>query len=88
LDLGWVLKIQDWIWFVKYDSLLITAYEQRWLVTFSESNSAHVPKLLNPDPGPVSSEISDLCEISDLFLFFSYFASQNKEITSGNSFDV
>ena len=35
---------------------------------------------------PVSSEISDLCEISDLLLFYSYFASQNKEITSGNSF--
>jgi len=28
---------------------------------------------------PVSSEISDLCEISDLLLFFTYFASQNKE---------
>jgi len=27
----------------------------------------------------VSSEISDLCEISDLLVFFSYFASQNKE---------
>ena len=27
---------------------------------------------------PVSSEISDLCEISDLLLFFSYFASQNE----------
>ena len=27
---------------------------------------------------PVSSEISDLCEISDLLLFFTYFASQNK----------
>jgi len=35
---------------------------------------------------PVSSEISDVCEISDLLLFFSYYASQNKEITSGNSF--
>ena len=35
---------------------------------------------------PVSSEISDVCEISDLLLFFSDFASQNKEITSGNSF--
>jgi len=35
---------------------------------------------------PISSEISNLCEISDLLLFFSYFASQNKEITSGNSF--
>jgi len=34
---------------------------------------------------PVSSEISDLCEISDL-LFLSYFASQNKEIKSGNYF--
>jgi len=29
---------------------------------------------------PVSSEISDLCEISDLLLFVSYFASQKKEI--------
>jgi len=35
---------------------------------------------------PVSSEICDLCEISDLLLFFSYFASQNKETKSGNSF--
>jgi len=35
---------------------------------------------------PVSSEISDLCEISDLLSFFSYFASQNKEIKSGNNF--
>jgi len=26
---------------------------------------------------PLSSEISDLCEISDLILFFSYFSSQN-----------
>jgi len=34
----------------------------------------------------VSSEISDLCEISDLLLFFSYFASQNKEIKSGKYF--
>ena len=38
---------------------------------------------------PVSSEISYLCEICDLLLFFSYFASQNKEIKSGNYvFDV
>jgi len=35
---------------------------------------------------PVSREISDLCEISDLLVFFSYFASQNKEIKSGNYF--
>jgi len=34
----------------------------------------------------LSSEISDICEISDLFLFFSYFASQNKEIKSANCF--
>jgi len=38
---------------------------------------------------PVSTEISDLCEISDLLLFLSYFASQHKKITSGNYlFDV
>jgi len=43
-------------------------------------------KLCKMSPFPVSSEISDLCEISDLLLFFSYFASQNKEIKSGNSF--
>ena len=41
---------------------------------------------LTPVPDPVSSEISDLCEISDLLLFFSYFASKNKEIRSGNYF--
>jgi len=35
---------------------------------------------------PVSSKISDVCDIFDLLLFFGYFASQNKEITSGNSF--
>jgi len=35
---------------------------------------------------PVSNEISDLCEIFDLVLFFSYFASQNQEIKSGNYF--
>jgi len=35
---------------------------------------------------PVSSEISDLCEISDLLLFFGYFASQNKGLMSGISF--
>jgi len=33
---------------------------------------------------PVSSGISDLCEISDLLLFFSCVASENKEIKSGN----
>jgi len=47
-------------------------------VTFSDSVSAPVPKFLNP--GPVSSEISDL------LLFFSHFVSQNKEIKSGNYF--
>jgi len=35
---------------------------------------------------PASSEISDLCKISDLLLFFSCFASQNKEIKHGNCF--
>jgi len=37
-------------------------------------------------PFPVSSEISDLCEISDLLLFLSYFASHDKEIKFGNYF--
>jgi len=35
---------------------------------------------------PVSSEISNLWEISDLLLFFRYFTSQNKEIKFGNYF--
>jgi len=35
---------------------------------------------------PVSSEISDLCEIFDLLLFVSYFASQNKKIKFGDYF--
>jgi len=36
--------------------------------------------------GPVLSEISDLCEISDLLLFVSYFASQSKGIQLGDYF--
>jgi len=51
-------------------------------VTFSGSDSVSVPKFLNP----VSSEISDLCKISNLLLFLSYFASQNEEIKPGNYF--
>jgi len=35
---------------------------------------------------PVSSEIPDLCEISDLLLFVSYFAIQNKKIKFRNYF--
>jgi len=35
---------------------------------------------------PVSSKISDLCEISDLSLFFSYFASESKGIKFCNYF--
>jgi len=35
---------------------------------------------------PVSSEISDLCKISDLLLFVGYFASQSKEIKFGDYF--
>jgi len=34
----------------------------------------------------VSSEISDLCEISDQLLFASYFASQSKGIKFGDYF--
>ena len=37
-------------------------------------------------PVPVSSEISDLCVISDLLLFLSYFSSQSKGIKFGNYF--
>jgi len=35
---------------------------------------------------PASSEISDLCEISDWLLFVSYFASQSKGIKFGDYF--
>jgi len=34
----------------------------------------------------VSSEFSDLCEISDLLFFVSYFASQSKGIKFGDCF--
>jgi len=44
-------------------------------VAFLDSDSAPVPKLFNP----VSSEISDLCEISDLQLFVSYLLLRVKE---------
>ena len=37
-------------------------------------------------PGPVSSEILDLCKIPDLLLFVSYFALHNNEIKFGNYF--
>jgi len=50
-----------------------------------ERNACDMPYIqARDDHYPVSSEISDLCEISDLLLFFSYFACQNKEIKSGN----
>jgi len=35
---------------------------------------------------PLSSEISDLCEISDLLLFVSYFASQSRGKKFGDYF--
>ena len=53
-------------------------------VSFSNSDSALVPNFFNP----VSSEISDMCEISYLSLLVSYFASQNEEIKFGNCFFI
>jgi len=45
----------------------------------------NVPKTMaHGAPGPTSSEISHLCEISDLLLFVCYFASQNEEMKFGN----
>ena len=50
-------------------------------------NRSRILKLKKlPGSDPMSSEISDLCEISDLLLFVSYCASQNKEIKLGNCF--
>jgi len=37
---------------------------------------------------PISRKISDLCKISDLLLFVSYFASQIRGIKFGNYFLV
>jgi len=37
---------------------------------------------------PVSSEISDICDISDLLLFVSYFASQSEGIKFGDYFMI
>ena len=42
--------------------------------------------LSDTDPDPVSSEIPDLCEISDLLLLLGYCVSQNKVIEFGNYF--
>ena len=39
-------------------------------------------------PDPVSSDFPDLCEISDLLLFVSHFASQSKGIKFGDNFHV
>jgi len=48
---------------------------------FDSGSERNTQKPAGVDSGnPVSSEISDLCGISDSFLFFSYFPSQNKEI--------
>jgi len=43
-------------------------------------------KILNPDPDPVSSEISDLCEISDVLLFVCYFDSETNGLTLAIAF--
>jgi len=39
-----------------------------------------------PAPAPVSSEISDLCEISNLLLFVNYFASLSNGMKFGDYF--
>ena len=52
-------------------------YQRIWYVEYYSVHAYMVTKILNP--GPVSSEISDLCEISDLSLFLCYFACQNKK---------
>ena len=52
----------------------------------SPSASISYMSVLNMIQYPVSSEISDLCEISDLLLFLNYFTFQNKEIKFGNHF--
>jgi len=49
-------------------------------VTFSDS------ALLSEFFNPVSSEIPDLCEISDLLLIVSYFAFQSKGMKFGDYF--
>ena len=45
---------------------------------FSQQKFLISVSLTESKSGPVSSEISDLCEISYLLLFFIYFPSQNK----------
>jgi len=62
-----------------------------WLTTFYAYALFTVHKIwtmclpvLNMIRLPMSIKISDVCEISDLLLFVSYFASQNKEIKFGN----
>ena len=62
---------------------IITFKQQK----FSQSDPVLIrefPKKLRSDP--VSSEICDLCGISDLLLFLSYFASQTKRIKFDNNF--
>ena len=65
--------------------LLQRQYDELW-----EEHAKWYPTVvLLQQKGPVSSEISDLCEMSDLLLLVSYFASQNKKIKFGNYlFDV
>jgi len=55
---------------------------------YQERESSKYPdkRFRYPYPYPGSPENSELCEISGLLLFVSYFASQNKEIQFGNYF--
>ena len=82
------------IWYVEYYSMQV---HMVWSQKFRKSeisldNGVLLPKtgsgvrfsLLQPEP--VSNVISELCEISDLLLFVSYFASQSEEIKFGNYF--
>ena len=55
---------------------------QRWdRIRIIEVDSGRIQRFF---PDPVSSEISDLCQIYDVLLFLSYFASQTKKIKPGN----
>jgi len=52
---------------------------------FGKGSATHGNKHFNLD-NPVSSEISDLCEISDLLLLINYFAAQSKGKKFGDCF--
>jgi len=63
-----------------------TTENYQWFYLTNDHAESCCCRYWKVSPGSVSSEIFDLCKISDLLLFVSYFALHNNEIKFGNYF--